>query len=76
MSSTAVQGRTDGGIHRRVEHIMGMPISLALRGPPHRHYRRAPGLAGSDQQLREVDQIFSTYRTIPSASSRSCPATR
>ena len=32
MSSTAGQGRTDGGIHRRVEHIMGMPISLALRG--------------------------------------------
>jgi hypothetical protein len=32
MSSTAVQGRTDRGIHRRVEHIMGMPISLAMRG--------------------------------------------
>jgi hypothetical protein len=32
MSSTAVQGQTDRGIHRRVEHIMGMLISLALRG--------------------------------------------
>jgi thiamine biosynthesis lipoprotein len=40
MSSTAVQGRTDGGIHRRVEHIMGMPISLAsinLPLPDRRH---------------------------------------
>jgi hypothetical protein len=32
MSSTAVQRRTDGGIHRRVEDIVGMPISIALRG--------------------------------------------
>ena len=41
MSSTAVQGRTDRGIHRRVEHIIGMPISLAMRSPPHRHYQRS-----------------------------------
>lgn len=47
---------------RRVEHIMGMPISLALR---------APGSTGADAdqawdrvqaELREVDRIFSTYR--------------
>ena len=31
MSNTAVQGRTDRGIHRRVEHIIGMPINLAMR---------------------------------------------
>ena len=62
MSSTAVQGRTDGGIHRRVEHIMGMPISLAFRG---RHTATAEGHQAWQEvinQLREVDQIFSTYR--------------
>lgn len=47
---------------RRVEHLMGMPISLAIRGR----------CAGSDEaeqawvsvleSLDEVDQIFSTYR--------------
>lgn len=47
---------------RYVDHVMGMPISLALRG---RH------AAGTDaraawrqvmQVLREVDRVFSTYR--------------
>ena len=47
---------------RRVEHVMGMPISLALKG----RYARGPradaaweaALAG----LRRVDAVFSTYR--------------
>jgi FAD:protein FMN transferase len=62
MSSTAVRGRTDDSVHRRVEHIMGMPISLALRG---RHTATAEGHEAWQEvinQLREVDQIFSTYR--------------
>ena len=50
MSSTAVQGRTDGGIHRRVEHIMGMPISLALRG-------RHTATAAAHQAWQEVIKI-------------------
>ena len=62
MSITTIQGRAADRIHRRVEHLMGMPISLALRG------RHASGAAGRKawqavvNQLREVDGIFSTYR--------------
>jgi thiamine biosynthesis lipoprotein len=62
MSNTAVQGRTAGDIHRHIAHTMGMPISLAVRG------RHAWSLTGDKawqeviNQLREVDQIFSTYR--------------
>jgi thiamine biosynthesis lipoprotein len=47
---------------RHVEHVMGMPISVALRG------RHAATTAGNDawqaviEQLREVDRVFSTYR--------------
>ena len=49
-------------VHRRVEQLMGMPISLALRG------RHAAGPAADAAwadvlaALREVDQVFSTYR--------------
>jgi thiamine biosynthesis lipoprotein len=47
---------------RYVEHVMGMPVSLALRG---RHTRdataRAAWAAGLDV-LREADRVFSTYR--------------
>ncbi|MBO0813198.1 MAG: FAD:protein FMN transferase [Microlunatus sp.] len=52
----------DQPLHRRVEMIMGMPISVAIRG----------GLAGSPEaedawnavvaELQEVDRVFSTYR--------------
>jgi len=63
MSSTSVQGLADSRIQRRVEHLMGMPISLALRG------RHATTVAGDQawqatiNQLRQVDVIFSTYRS-------------
>ncbi len=48
---------------RRVEHVMGMPISLALRG------RHAGDRRGEDAwqealaALRDVDRVFSTYRS-------------
>ena len=49
--------------HRRhVEHVMGMPVSLALRG---RHADTAAGaarLAAVMAELAEVDRVFSTYR--------------
>lgn len=47
---------------RRVEHVMGMPISLALRG------RHADDAAGEEAwqaalaELRRVDAVFSTWR--------------
>ena len=62
MSTATIQGQTVDRIHRRIEHLMGMPISLALRG------RHASSGAGEKawqaviNQLHEVDVIFSTYR--------------
>ena len=47
---------------RYVEHVMGMPVSLALRG---RHTDDAAALeawAEAMAVLREVDRVFSTYR--------------
>lgn len=47
---------------RYVEHVMGMPISLALRG---RHADGAQGAAAWSEVLavlQEVDRVFSTYR--------------
>jgi thiamine biosynthesis lipoprotein len=52
----------DRGVHRFVEHVMGMPISLALRG---RHGGTAEGRAAWADvmaELVEVDRLFSTYR--------------
>lgn len=49
-------------LRHRVEHVMGMPITLALRG------RHADDRSGEDawqevlRSLREVDHVFSTYR--------------
>ncbi|SEO62091.1 FAD:protein FMN transferase [Trujillonella endophytica] len=47
---------------RRVEHVMGMPISLALRG---RHTDDTAARAAWEAALavlREADRVFSTYR--------------
>lgn len=47
---------------RYVDHVMGMPISLALRG---RHARDHDALEAWSEvmaDLREVDRVFSTYR--------------
>jgi thiamine biosynthesis lipoprotein len=62
MSTASIDGRADGGIRRRVEHVMGMPISLALRG---RHTSSLAAERAWDaviNRLQEVDLIFSTYR--------------
>ena len=50
------------GAARYVEHVMGMPISLALRG---RHAGDAAGRSAWAEvmdSLRAVDAVFSTYR--------------
>jgi thiamine biosynthesis lipoprotein len=60
VSTTA--GSAETAVHRRVEQLMGMPISLALRG---RHVDdRAADEAWQRalEVLREVDRVFSTYR--------------
>ena len=61
--SAAVDAQPVGSpIHRRVEHLMGMPVSLALRG------LHADTSAGRDawqaviDHLHRVDRTFSTYR--------------
>lgn len=49
-------------VHRRVEHVMGMPISLAMRG---RHAADRYGDAAWARALavlHEADRVFSTYR--------------
>ncbi len=47
---------------RRVEHVMGMPISLALRGRHADDARGEAAWAAALAVLRAADRTFSTYR--------------
>jgi thiamine biosynthesis lipoprotein len=50
-------------VHRKVAHVMGMPISLAVRG---RHAGDDRGEAAWQDALvilRDTDKVFSTYRS-------------
>ena len=49
-------------VHRRVEHVMGMPISLALRGRHQDDARAQDAWSAVMEDLRWVDRVFSTYR--------------
>jgi thiamine biosynthesis lipoprotein len=49
-------------VARRVEHVMGVPISLALRGRHTRDAAADAAWAGVLAVLREADRVFSTYR--------------
>jgi thiamine biosynthesis lipoprotein len=53
---------TDVRTSRYVEHLMGMPISLALRGRHHADDRARRAWTSVIAELREVDLVFSTYR--------------
>ncbi|SDR71156.1 thiamine biosynthesis lipoprotein [Friedmanniella luteola] len=59
---SAVVGVAGLGSHRRVEQVMGMPVSVALRG----HHSTTPDGEAAWQavveELRDVDRVFSTYR--------------
>lgn len=62
MSPTPAAVRAEERVHRHVEHVMGMPISLAMRG---RHAGTGAGLEAWQRvvaELQEVDRVFSTYR--------------
>jgi thiamine biosynthesis lipoprotein len=48
---------------RYVEHVMGMPISLALRGRHADDSAARAAWAKTMATLREVDAVFSTYRS-------------
>ncbi len=59
---TATTTTSDPRIHRRVTQLMGMPVSLALRG---RHADTTQGRRAWDAvvaELQSVDRTFSTYR--------------
>jgi thiamine biosynthesis lipoprotein len=47
---------------RHVEHVMGMPISVALRGRHADDDRGRAAWAATLAVLREADRVFSTYR--------------
>jgi thiamine biosynthesis lipoprotein len=49
-------------VARYVEHVMGMPISLALRGAHTDDATARDAWAEALAVLREVDRVFSTYR--------------
>jgi thiamine biosynthesis lipoprotein len=62
MNDTTTDDPTSAAIRRQVEHVMGMPISVALRG---RHADTDTGRGAWQavlDELREVDAVFSTYR--------------
>jgi thiamine biosynthesis lipoprotein len=59
----AADGEHDLPVRRHVEHVMGMPISLALRG---RHADDRYGEAAWARALailHDADRVFSTYRS-------------
>ncbi|MGZ4453007.1 MAG: FAD:protein FMN transferase [Nocardioides sp.] len=49
-------------VQRYVEHVMGMPISLALRGRHTTDARALDAWAEAMATLHDVDRVFSTYR--------------
>ncbi len=49
-------------VRRYVEHVLGMPISLALRGKQCGGEPARAAWADAIDLLREVDRVFSTYR--------------
>jgi thiamine biosynthesis lipoprotein len=49
--------------HRAVEHVMGMPVSSALRGHHATTQHGEQAWRAVIDELRSVDRIFSTYRS-------------
>jgi thiamine biosynthesis lipoprotein len=58
--TTALAARSP--VARRVEHVMGMPISLALRGRHTDDEAADAAWAAVLDSLRDTDAVFSTYR--------------
>ncbi len=60
----AAPARADGrpAVRRQVAQVMGMPISLALRGRHADGPRAQAAWARALRALREADRVFSTYR--------------
>ena len=60
--ATAAGVPTSARPTRYVDHVMGMPISLALRGRHVRDHQALEAWSEVMADLREVDRVFSTYR--------------
>jgi FAD:protein FMN transferase len=56
------RGEADQGIARRVTQLMGMPISVALRGAHARGAEADDAWAQVTAALADVDRVFSPYR--------------
>ncbi|SFC84027.1 thiamine biosynthesis lipoprotein [Nocardioides terrae] len=59
---SAVGTLTATRVVRRVAHVMGMPVSLALRGRHAGDLESESAWAEAMATLRDVDRVFSTYR--------------
>lgn len=53
---------TRSEVRREVVHLMGMPVSVALRGRHATDARGSDAWAEAVASLRDVDRVFSTYR--------------
>lgn len=62
MSTPSPVGVRATDIVRRVEHVMGMPVSLAVRGRHAEDGRGRDAWASVVDDLRRADRVFSTYR--------------
>lgn len=58
-----MSARVTAPLRRRVEHVMGMPVSLALRGRHSAGARADAAWANVLEVLRRADRVFSTYRS-------------
>ena len=61
-AAAAPDAGTGDGMHREVEHVMGVPISLALRGRQARSAAGRRAWRAVVAELHEIDAVFSTYR--------------
>jgi FAD:protein FMN transferase len=63
VADEAAQNRPHGRTYRRVEHVMGMPVSLAIRGRHADDVRGQAAWATAISALRNADSVFSTFRS-------------
>ena len=62
MATTATPRPLHGGPTRYVDHVMGMPVSLALRGRHTHDHAALEAWSEVMADLRDADRVFSTYR--------------
>jgi thiamine biosynthesis lipoprotein len=62
-SGIAPTPRQDDTVVRMVDHVMGMPISVALRGPDAATAAGRAAWTAVMNDLRAMDKVFSTYRS-------------